>query len=197
MKYVSMTCPNCGAATNINAEKGSGFCEYCGSPLILDDEKPEVKLTIEDAEDAGYRFEKGRQRAQQEAQSDFQSEYTYEDTTVILNQPLPKKKRKTWLWVLGWIFIFPVPLTVLIWRSQKMSTIVKIVLTAVAWLVYMSSGSGSASNHAAAAVPSTSDPATTSDLIIPAAYSPYESNTESSSGSELAEVFLSISPEVS
>ncbi len=195
MKYVSMTCPNCGAATNINAEKGSGFCEYCGSPLILDDEKPEVKLTLEDAEDAGYQFEKGRQRAQQEAQRNTRREYTYEDTTVTLNQPLPKKKRKTWLWVLGWIFIFPIPLTILIWRSQKMSTIVKIVLTAVAWLVYMSFGSGSASNHAAAAVPSTSDPAATSEIVIPSVVSPAESNTESRSESELAEVFLPISSE--
>lgn len=47
------------------------------------------------------------------------------------------KKRKTWLWVLGWIFVFPVPLSILMLRSQKMNKAVKIVIIAVAWIVYL------------------------------------------------------------
>lgn len=49
----------------------------------------------------------------------------------------PKKKRKTWLWVLGWIFAFPVPLTILLLRSQKVNKIVKIIVLVIAWLFYL------------------------------------------------------------
>ena len=49
----------------------------------------------------------------------------------------PAKRRKTWLWVLGWIFIFPLPLTILLHRNQKMNKVVKIVIVAIAWLFYL------------------------------------------------------------
>ena len=49
----------------------------------------------------------------------------------------PAKKRKTWLWVLGWIFVFPLPLTILLLRSQKMKKAVKIAIIAIAWLFYL------------------------------------------------------------
>lgn len=56
------------------------------------------------------------------------------------------KKRKTWLWVLGWILLFPVPLTVLILRNKKINKTAKIAIIAVAWLIYLiiavSGGSG-------------------------------------------------------
>lgn len=49
----------------------------------------------------------------------------------------PTKKRKTWLWVLGWFFIFPVPLTILMVRNQKLNKLVKIGIIAVAWVLYL------------------------------------------------------------
>ena len=33
----------------------------------------------------------------------------------------PPRKRKTWLWVLGWLFVFPLPLTILLLRNQKIN----------------------------------------------------------------------------
>ncbi len=53
----------------------------------------------------------------------------------------PTKKRKTWLWVLGWIFVFPIPLTILIARSKKLNTIVKIGIIAAAWILFFTIGS--------------------------------------------------------
>ena len=49
----------------------------------------------------------------------------------------PPKKRKTWLWILGWLFIFPLPLTILLLRNQKLNKIVKYIIIAVAWLFYL------------------------------------------------------------
>ena len=47
------------------------------------------------------------------------------------------KKRKTWLWVLGWLFIFPLPLTILLLRKKEMKAPVKYGIIAVAWLFYL------------------------------------------------------------
>ena len=66
-----------------------------------------------------------------------------------MNFGKPPKKRKTWLWVLGWIFIFPVPLTILMLRNQKLSKPVKIGIIVAAWIVYLIiglAGGGSGDN---------------------------------------------------
>ena len=68
-------------------------------------------------------------------------------TTRRPSQPVKSvKKRKTWLWVLGWICIFPLPLTILLIRNQKMSKLVKYGLIAVAWLFYLLIAFGSNSD---------------------------------------------------
>ena len=59
------------------------------------------------------------------------------------------KKRKTWLWVLGWIFIFPLPLTILIHRNQKMAKGLKIAIIAAAWIAYLCIGYSNKSDKTA------------------------------------------------
>ena len=131
MKLIDTTCPKCGANLRVDADMQSAFCEYCGAELLIDDEVQH--LQIDNAESAGYAFEKGRQRAQQEAQMPM--EYS---------APLaPKKNKKMVWWVLGWIFIFPIPLTILIARNQRLKTGAKISIIAAAWVVYLLIGIGS------------------------------------------------------
>ena len=133
MKLIDTTCPKCGADLHIDADRKSAFCEYCGGQVLIDDEVQH--LQIDNAESAGYAFEKGRQRAQQEARA--HSYYSAQP------QPAPKKNKKIVWWVLGWIFIFPVPLTIIIARNQKLKTGAKIGLIAAAWVVYLLIGIGS------------------------------------------------------
>ena len=45
----------------------------------------------------------------------------------------PKKRRRTWLWVLGWCFLFPVPVILLLKRS-RMKTIAKVGIIIAAWI---------------------------------------------------------------
>ncbi len=125
MKLIDTTCPKCGANLRIDADRKSAFCEYCGAQILIDDEVQH--LQIDNAESAGYAFEKGRQRAKNEVQAT--RTYTY--------QPAPKKKSKIVWWVLGWIFIFPIPLTIIIARNKKLKTGVKVVIIIAAWLVYL------------------------------------------------------------
>lgn len=140
MKIVSMVCPNCGASLQVDADQKNLTCSYCGNGLYVDDEVKHVQY--DNAEETGYQFEKGRQRAQAEATR-------VQQQTFNMNFGKPPKKRKTWLWVLGWIFIFPVPLTILMLRNQKLSNPVKIGIIVAAWIVYLIiglAGGGSGDN---------------------------------------------------
>ena len=131
MKLIDTTCPKCGANLRVDADRQSAFCEYCGAQLLVDDEVQH--LQIDNAESAGYAFEKGRQRAQQEAQMPRESPAPPAPKT-------PKKNKKIVWWVLGWIFIFPIPLTILIARNQKLKIGAKIGIIAAAWVVYLLMG---------------------------------------------------------
>ena len=102
MRIVDTACTKCGANFHIDADRKTAFCEYCGAQLLIDDEVQH--LQIDNAESAGYAFVKGRQRAQNEAQA--KRYYSAQP------QPAPKKNKKIVWWVIGWIFIFPIPLTI-------------------------------------------------------------------------------------
>ena len=139
MKLIPLKCPNCGAQLNVNASKESVYCEHCGTRIMIDDGIN--RLQIDNAEEAGYQFEKGRQRAQSEVQQ--RNTYSYQQHS--------KKKRKTWLWVLGWIFIFPLPLTILLMRKKEMKAPLKYGIIAAAWVLYLiiglSGNCGSSTNN--------------------------------------------------
>ena len=110
MKIEPYRCPQCGAMLNVATEKSPVLCQYCGSALIVSDEK--LHIRFENMEKAGYEFEKGRQRAQTEQCRQFES---------INTEPLPQKKSNTWLWIIGWLFCFPIPLTILVFRSKSLT----------------------------------------------------------------------------
>jgi len=123
MKLINMSCPNCGAALQVNSELKQAQCNYCGNLFYMDDEVQHIQF--DNAEDAGYMFEKGRQRAEEEY------------NRANLQQPVQPKRRKTWLWVLGWIFIFPVPLTILMLRNKELDAKVRYAIIAAAWVAYI------------------------------------------------------------
>ena len=64
MKVRALKCPSCGANISVEEGKDRCFCTYCGTPIIIDDETQRIKFTFENAGEAGYQFEQGRQRAQ-------------------------------------------------------------------------------------------------------------------------------------
>ena len=68
--------------------------------------------------------------------------YTWERSS---DEVAIKKPRKTWLWVIGWIFAFPIPLTILLLRKKNMNGILRAVIIAIAWIIYLLWIIGSAS----------------------------------------------------
>ncbi len=69
MKLIKLTCPSCGAKLEIDGARQKAFCQYCGTELLVDQERHRIEL--DNAEEAGYQFEKGRQKAQREAQQSY------------------------------------------------------------------------------------------------------------------------------
>ena len=65
MKLIELSCPHCGACLTVDSTNKQATCEHCGASLMIDDEVQKVQY--DNAEEAGYKFEKGRQRARAEA----------------------------------------------------------------------------------------------------------------------------------
>lgn len=137
MKLVDTTCPHCGSAIKVDAGNKNAVCEFCGTTFLIDDEVQHIQY--DNAEEAGYKFEKGRQRAQAEAFRQAAPQYRSASRPV-------QRKRRTWLWVVGWILVFPLPLTILLLRNQRMSKGYKIGIIAVAWIVYLAIALGASGN---------------------------------------------------
>ena len=190
MKLVDLSCPHCGAHLKVDSSKRQVYCEHCGAALLVDDEVQHIQY--DNAEEAGYKFEKGRQRAQAEA-SRAKNSAVYSG-----GKPTPQKKRRTWLWVLGWIFIFPLPLTILLLRKKNMKAVIKYPIIAVAWLLYLLFVfAGQSSNESKPANSTTTTPvAQSSDATSSAPNNAPEENSQVDTDAEnLKQVFLALSPE--
>ena len=142
MKLVEMKCKNCGAKLKVNAEVKEANCQFCGTEFKIDDEVQHHKL--DDAEQMGYELEKGKIRAREEAKQAKIEEQNailqakIEEQKAILQAQYEEEKRKKNLkwWIIGWIFFFPIPLTILIWKS-KWDQKKKIIATVVLWGVLL------------------------------------------------------------
>lgn len=156
MKLVDLTCSQCGARLQVDMNKSKAFCPNCGNQLLVDDETKHIQY--DNAEEAGYLFEKGRQRAQAEAlktQANGQtnSSVYYQRSTGKANIQKQPEKSNTWLWVLGWIFFFPAPVMILIWRKKNTWDVkIKLAVTIAFWLFIiivglMDDGSSSSENR--------------------------------------------------
>ena len=67
VKILNMNCPNCKGQMKIDMENKQATCEHCGTVVLIDDEIQH--LQYDNAEDAGYNFEKGRMKAWEERET--------------------------------------------------------------------------------------------------------------------------------
>ena len=47
------------------------------------------------------------------------------------------QKKHIWIWVLGWILIFPIPLTMLILRNNTLTNKLRCGIISAAWIIYL------------------------------------------------------------
>ena len=143
MKLVDLKCPNCGAELTFEASSRAAYCSYCGAKLALDDEVMHVHY--DNAEEAGYAFERGRIRAQNEASRSTALSRPQEKVVYVYrDQPAGTPKNK---WValtlcfflgifgahkfyegktgMGWLYLFTLGLFCIGWLVDLVTLIFK------------------------------------------------------------------------
>lgn len=140
-----MKCPSCGAEISNNRE-----CEFCGTQITFNmrrDQEQVNKAGCPQCHSINIQFKRENQGEIRDKKSKqvvhktvgFCKDCGYTWIPEGAGQEGPKKNR-LWLWVLGWIFIFPVPLTILMLRKKDMKPAIKYGIIAVAWLIYLAIG---------------------------------------------------------
>ncbi|EKZ0110448.1 hypothetical protein IGK80_002325 [Enterococcus sp. DIV0609] len=109
-----MKCENCGA------EVHGTICEYCKSKISKEPHSINITNNYYNTADKN---------------SVSTQENIHEKTTTKQNS-----KKKIWLWILGWLFIFPLPLTILLIRKKDMQPTVKYGLIAFIWIFVFAIG---------------------------------------------------------
>ena len=144
-----MRCPNCGAEIGT-----SNTCEYCGSTITSEMKKEQEILNKSGCPKCGSTNIKFSRENHGEVNGKNSKKIVHKTVGVCNDcgytwylDVVEPKKRKTWLWVLGWIFIFPVPLTILMLRKKDMKPAVKYGIIAAAWVLYLIIGFGRNSSN--------------------------------------------------
>ena len=109
-----MKCENCGA------EVHGTICEYCKRKISKDPHSIIITNNYYNTADKN---------------SVSTQENMHEKTTTKQNS-----KKKIWLWILGWLFIFQLPLTILLVRKKDMQPTVKYGLIAFIWIFVFAIG---------------------------------------------------------
>ena len=144
-----MRCPNCGAEIGT-----SNTCEYCGSTITSEMKKEQEILNKSGCPKCGSTNIKFTRENHGEVNGKNSKKIVHKTVGVCNDcgytwylDVVEPKKRKTWLWVLGWIFIFPVPLTILMLSKKDMKPAVKYGIIAAAWVLYLIIGFGRNSSN--------------------------------------------------
>lgn len=157
MELTGMNCPHCGGALEIPEQARQVQCPFCDSVVRIDRPEPPVSPP-EDHERAGYEFEKGRIRAQQEARRQEErdqrdvwiGQFATAMAGIAMRHAAPRRPRHLFWWIIGWIFCFPIPLTVLIVRSRRLKPLWKTVLLLLLWGMIVFNGVRAVEESAAA-----------------------------------------------
>ncbi len=139
-----MKCANCGA----EIRPRSKFCEYCGTQITSEMLEEQERVNKEGCPKCGS--------TNIEFRREHQGEIFGKTSRRILRATvgcckdcgytwIPEggqavKDKKIWLWVLGWIIMFPIPVTILLLRKTDMDKTKKYGLIAAAWILYFMIG---------------------------------------------------------
>lgn len=133
-----MKCKFCGGEIDNNSKT----CPFCGSTISLEEKIELEQLNKQGCPKCGSgnvafkREQAGVARNSKGSKTLYQTKGICNDCGHTWTTDTPKKS-KIWLWVLGWIFIFPVPLTILLLRKKAMKPGLKYGLIGGSWLIFL------------------------------------------------------------
>lgn len=146
MKLIDVTCSKCGATLHINTDDEVIKCEYCGNEFILDDVN-NVNLNTSNADEIGYKFEKGRLKAREEYLSENNkidknnnSEINENNSTEIQNSS--RSHKLTFLKIIIWVLFFPLMIIYKIIKSDRLDFESKVIILVISGgaIIYILSG---------------------------------------------------------
>lgn len=117
---VQVRCPQCGAQQEVDSAQDAAICRYCGKPFSAQ---------------KGISAYNERYFGTQQSGMDNRT-YASPGPTYYAEPQKPKKRHTFW-WVMGWIFCFPIPLTILMLRNRKLPAAVRYGIIALGWIVYL------------------------------------------------------------
>ena len=134
MAMVTYTCPYCGAKFEADSSAGKTKCPYCDSEVNpkSSDESPAKERSSEGSHQNNMGKLWNGANPAKDAWTQAQNQ--------IKSKANRQGKKHLGLWILGWIFCFPIPLTILLIRSKKLQPKVKYSLVAVLWVVLLAIG---------------------------------------------------------
>lgn len=174
---------------HIEVDNNVGKCPKCGNSKITF-KRERVGTATQSRSRKNY-IVPGRQ-GQSVSQSAYRTVGVCQNCGYTWNPNATNKGsgKKTWLWVLGWICIFPLPLTILLLRNKDMKPAVKYGIIAVAWVLFFVIGM---SGNSETDVPQTDTPLSynesvqgtqTTDTTTDSAVNNTEDNTTDTSSTE-------------
>lgn len=137
-----MKCPNCGAEIGNNKT-----CEYCGAQISLEMIKEQEQINKQGCPKCGSTNIKFNRENQGEIRGKNSKQIVHRTVGFCQDcghtwypnstyNEVPKKNNLVW-WILGWLFFFPAPVMILIWRKKNTWDIkVKIGVTVAFWIVF-------------------------------------------------------------
>ena len=134
-----MKCPNCGA--EIGTSKS---CGYCGTQISLDMQREQEQLNKQGCPKCHSTNIQFNRENQGEVRDRYSKQIIHRTVgfckdcgyTWYPNITNNKTTDNMFWWLLGWIFFFPVPAMVLIWRKKNTwDTKKKIIATVIFWII--------------------------------------------------------------
>ena len=178
-----MKCPSCGAGIGNNRA-----CSYCGTQITAEMLQEKELLNKAGCPKCGStkvsfkRENQGEIRGKNGKRIIHSTVGVCKDCGYTWNADGEQqvKKRKTWLWVLGWLFIFPLPLTLILLKKKDMKPVLKYGIIAAAWILFLVIGIAGNANK--------ENPEDPSATTVPVSESEQTNNTQAdSSETELPE----------
>ena len=161
-----MQCSNCGAEIG-----NSKVCEFCGAKISYEMRREQEQINKQGCPQCGSSNIQFRRENQGEIRGKKSKQVVHRTVGFCKDcgytwypsgaNNAPQKNNLVW-WILGWIFFFPAPVMVLIWRKKNTWDIkIKIAVTVVFWLLIFIIGgcnnsSGKSASSDAPAVDNTS-----------------------------------------
>ena len=139
VQFVPAKCTNCGGELAVDPSQECAICKYCGTPFIVANAVKNYNIQNNTYNTNIVNDQrKGTVESILNYASDRQDKkYQRQEEQRIRREEKQKSAGKTILWILGWLIIFPVPLTILMLRNRTMNKNIRYGIIAAGWIVYL------------------------------------------------------------